>query len=278
MNRIACPSCGHGLKYTDEQAGKKAKCPKCGNRFELTILSVEKSDAATAKEPEVASANVSKEGSTAVAASEKKSIWTDPLGGDKVLGGCMAIGIGVALLTSCIGFTITTIRTGKENARREKIAENLEVQFADHVKGYLLLNGKNPPEALEHARSNQKRAIVRSNKVHPELNGKIIILDTKEEKIDRIIFGGIRDDLRATRPEEVAYVVWVMRSSDVAGKYSDGSWGYYRTAFVIIIDRAASEIIAQGSFKGGDPPKTAIGGGDRYGSDPYDDIIDYLNK
>jgi transcription elongation factor Elf1 len=37
MNRIQCPNCGHKLKYGREHAGKKAKCQKCGNSFQLPL-------------------------------------------------------------------------------------------------------------------------------------------------------------------------------------------------------------------------------------------------
>lgn len=35
MHRIACPHCGHRLKYAAEHIGKKAKCQKCGRAFRL---------------------------------------------------------------------------------------------------------------------------------------------------------------------------------------------------------------------------------------------------
>jgi RNA polymerase sigma-70 factor (ECF subfamily) len=35
MNRVFCPHCGRRLKYAGENAGKKAKCQKCGQSFRL---------------------------------------------------------------------------------------------------------------------------------------------------------------------------------------------------------------------------------------------------
>ncbi len=40
MNRIACPGCGHGLKYSDEHAGKKAKCQNCGQLLQLPSMAM----------------------------------------------------------------------------------------------------------------------------------------------------------------------------------------------------------------------------------------------
>jgi hypothetical protein len=40
MNRIKCPGCGHRLKYSDEYAGKKAKCQKCGQSIRLPYPTV----------------------------------------------------------------------------------------------------------------------------------------------------------------------------------------------------------------------------------------------
>jgi hypothetical protein len=35
MLRVQCPNCGHNLKYPPENAGKKARCQKCGESFAL---------------------------------------------------------------------------------------------------------------------------------------------------------------------------------------------------------------------------------------------------
>ena len=42
MNKIACPICGKNLKYQLEDAGKRAKCPSCGEALKLPMPVKEK--------------------------------------------------------------------------------------------------------------------------------------------------------------------------------------------------------------------------------------------
>jgi hypothetical protein len=99
-------------------------------------------------------------------------------------------------------------------------------------------------------------------------------------------FAGLPSDLRASSPEEVGTIIWLIWDAKTEGVYSAGDVKTNISACRIvcrmkIIDRKRLTIVGEKEFFGGDPPKTKrISGISRaaYGSKPSSQIVKYIES
>jgi len=108
------------------------------------------------------------------------------------------------------------------------------------------------------------------------ISGKVITIDTNENKIDQIYFD-LPEELMAKSPEEVSTIIWLNWGEVLVGRYTDGAGGYRIICEVTIIDKAKSAIVDKEIFSGPDPLSVKEGSGDRYGSKPTSEVIDYIS-
>ncbi|HMF16949.1 MAG TPA: hypothetical protein VKE98_07060 [Gemmataceae bacterium] len=112
------------------------------------------------------------------------------------------------------------------------------------------------------------------------IKGKILIINKKDKTVDDELFYRLPAADRAASPEEVGTVILVSWGKELAGFYSnnrgDGGGGYVHKCEVTIIDQSISTVIYRRWFNGSLPPLKSTGSGDRYGSRPVQEIVDYL--
>jgi hypothetical protein len=108
------------------------------------------------------------------------------------------------------------------------------------------------------------------------LTGKVITVDINKNEIDQIYFD-LPEDLVAKTPEEVGTIIWLNWGEVLVGRYTDGAGGYRIICEVTIIDKANSEIIDKETLSGSDPISVKEGSGNRYGSKPTSEVIDYIS-
>jgi len=108
------------------------------------------------------------------------------------------------------------------------------------------------------------------------ISGKVITIDTDERKIDQIYFD-LPKELVAKSPAEVSTIIWLDWGEVLVGRYTDGAGGYRIICEVTIIDKAKSAIVDKEVISGSDPLSVKEGSGDRYGSKPTSEVIDYIS-
>ena len=112
------------------------------------------------------------------------------------------------------------------------------------------------------------------------IKGKILVINKKDKTVDDELFFRLPAADRAGSPEEVGTVILVSWGKELAGFYSnkrgDGGGGYVHKCEVTIIDKSISTVIYRRWFNGSLPPLKSSGSGDRYGSRPVQEIVDYL--
>lgn len=112
------------------------------------------------------------------------------------------------------------------------------------------------------------------------VNGKMVVLDKKEKRIDSVN-SQLPTNLRATTLDELGTVVWLEWAEHQTGTYTTGGAAYYYTCQVTVIDRSIPARIATRSFRGGPAPTTTTSsyyGQNHYGSRPDDEIVQYLKS
>lgn len=108
------------------------------------------------------------------------------------------------------------------------------------------------------------------------LDGKVVIVNTDKNEIERTLLFSLPESLVPIHPEEVKYVVWFSCTKAAVGTYTDGATGYQQTCEVKVIDRANRLIVAKETFAGGMPDQTKTHSGDSSGGRPDGDMRGYL--
>lgn len=106
--------------------------------------------------------------------------------------------------------------------------------------------------------------------------GKVITVDIDENEIDHIYFD-LPEELIAKSPEEVGTIIWLNWGEVLVGRYTDGAGGYRIICEVTIIDKEKSTIVDKETFSGSDPLSVKEGSGNRTGSKPTNEIINYIS-
>ena len=109
----------------------------------------------------------------------------------------------------------------------------------------------------------------------PYIVGKVLPIDVSERKVD-LIYYRLPRHMRASTPDEVQTVIWLGWHDSLVGRYDDGQPGYQIFCFVQIIDVAQGSIVAQRNYVGSRPPDTKRGSGERHGSNPKEEIVDFI--
>jgi hypothetical protein len=107
------------------------------------------------------------------------------------------------------------------------------------------------------------------------IRGKVVSVDLTENKIDPL-FLDLPPELIAKTPEEVETIIWLKWKDVAVGHYTDGATGYRIDCELTIIDKVELKIVDVKTYYGSDPPSAKSGSGDRYGSKPTYDIVNYL--
>jgi hypothetical protein len=167
----------------------------------------------------------------------------------------LIIAITATAIVVVIGIGLAVILTG--NADRSAHA----ARFQGNVKEFLAIN--NEPT--------QRDAYIR---------GKILVINKKDKAVDDELFFQLPAADRAGTPEEVGTVILITWSKELVGFYSnnrgDGGAGYVHKCELTIIDRSISTVIYRRWFNGSLPPLKSSGSGDRFGSRPVQEIVDWL--
>ena len=98
--------------------------------------------------------------------------------------------------------------------------------------------------------------------------GKTVVINMKTKKIDKEIYFGLPENLRASTPDDVETVVQVERERVQSGTYTDGAAAYRHRCNITVVDLKAHREIGKFSLSGFNPPPRAKSGyGSRSGSD-----------
>jgi hypothetical protein len=111
--------------------------------------------------------------------------------------------------------------------------------------------------------------------------GKAIVvyfIDGKSTpQIEELALARLRDELRASAPEEVQTVVWLKRIDEVVGHYTNGTKAVRTDCVVTVIDTSRPSFLGEFLVRGDDPPEE-INEGSGYTSYSVDRVINSLNQ
>jgi hypothetical protein len=112
------------------------------------------------------------------------------------------------------------------------------------------------------------------------ISKKILPIDKTYKTIELGVYNSLPVEMRATKPQEVGTVVWVVWGQDRYATWVNTSTGaaagtqYVRTCEVTVIDLSARRIIGRRSFRGA--PRATDRVGDSVGDIPLEQVTAYL--
>jgi hypothetical protein len=108
-----------------------------------------------------------------------------------------------------------------------------------------------------------------------KVKGKMITVDINSKAIDHLYFD-LPEELRASKPEEVATVVLLSWGKNKVGTYDGGSGAYQQTCQVKVVDKATNTEIASNFFLGDEPPQQKMSNASGTGAKPSKALLYFL--
>jgi hypothetical protein len=116
-----------------------------------------------------------------------------------------------------------------------------------------------------------------TNATTKKFKGKVVCIDKSKKEIDADSLTELPDALRATKPEEVGAVAWLVWKEEEGGTYPDGSKAKIHVVDLMLIEKQTGTRLIFKQIRG-DTQAEKYGEGDRVGPKPWDKIAAVLQE